>query len=63
MKMAEWIYGYGTDHEGNITYKSIDCSNCNGVFKVKTYDEQDYWKERFKFCPFCGEEMRGEGNG
>jgi NAD-dependent SIR2 family protein deacetylase len=60
--MAGWLYGHGRDRHGNITYKSIDCSECEGVFKVKTFAEQEQYKEEFKFCPFCGAPMDEELN-
>lgn len=55
--MAEWIDGYGVDHSGKITYKSIDCPFCDGVVKFNTYEERDNAKSKFKFCPFCGEKI------
>lgn len=50
---GEWLDGYGVDHSGKITYISIDCSVCNDIFKVANHD-REYWKQRFKICPFCG---------
>ena len=54
---AEWLDGYSLDHQGNIAYRSIDCSYCENIFKT---DDGEYWKERFKYCPFCGAIMDGE---
>lgn len=59
---AHWEDGYGMDHDGNVTYKSIDCSHCNEVFKIESHD-REYWKKRFKACPFCWAYMRGEEDG
>ena len=56
---AHWEDGYAMDNQGNITYRSIDCSNCQGVFKAKSRAEVEPWKERFKVCPFCGALMDG----
>lgn len=48
---AHWEDGYAKDNQGNIVYTSIDCSHCNDIFKT---DDREYWKKRFKVCPFCG---------
>ena len=53
---GRWEDGYAVDNQGNIVYKSIDCSNCHEIFKT---DDREYWKERFKVCPFCGALMDG----
>lgn len=53
---GHWEDGWGEDYYGNIAYKSIDCSNCNEIFKT---DDREYWKNRFKVCPFCGAIMDG----
>ena len=52
---AHWEDGYAV-HNGKEGYKSIDCSNCNGIFKIESED-REYGKERFKVCPFCGAVM------
>lgn len=54
---GEWLDGYSVDHAGHIT-KSIDCSVCEEVFRIVSHD-REYWKERFKACPFCGAIMDG----
>lgn len=54
---AHWEDGCAI-HNGKEVYKSIDCSNCEEIFKIDSYD-QEYWKERFKYCPFCGAVMDG----
>lgn len=54
---ARWEDGYSVDFKGGIVYTSIDCSNCNEIFKT---DDREYWKKRFKSCPFCGALMDGE---
>lgn len=55
---GRWIDGCGVDHSGKEVYKSIDCSNCEEVFKIESED-REYWKKRFKACPFCGAVMNG----
>ena len=45
-------------HNGKEVYKSIDCSVCNEIFKIESHD-REYWKKRFKTCPFCGSQMDG----
>ena len=52
---AHWEDGCAI-HNGKEVYKSIDCSNCNEIFKT---DDREYWKARFKVCPFCGAVMYG----
>lgn len=60
---AEWFDGYGLDHQGNVTYKSIDCSECEVVFKIESHD-REYWKKRLKRCFCCGAVMDvGTDNG
>lgn len=56
---AEWLDGSGISRDGSIAYESIDCSHCVEVFKIETHD-REYWKARFKVCPFCGAIMDGE---
>ena len=55
---AHWEDGYAM-HNGKEVYKSIDCSNCEDIFKIESHD-REYWKARFKVCPFCGAIMDGE---
>ena len=45
-------------HNGKKVYDSIDCSVCNEIFKIESHD-REYWKNRFKNCPFCGALMDG----
>jgi hypothetical protein len=54
---AEWLDGCAI-HNGKEVYKSIDCSYCEEVFKIESED-REYWKKRFKVCPFCGAVMDG----
>lgn len=54
---AHWEDGYAI-HNGKEVYKSIDCSHCNDIFKIES-ETREYWKERFKVCPFCGAVMDG----
>ncbi len=58
---GHWEDGYAI-HNGKEVYKSIDCSVCDEVFKIESQG-REYWKERFKCCPFCGTKMDGDGNG
>lgn len=53
---ARWEDGCAI-HNGKEVYKSIDCSHCEEVFKIESHD-REYWKARFKVCPFCGADMR-----
>lgn len=53
---AHWEDGCAI-HNGKEVYKSIDCSHCNEIFKT---EDREYWKKRFKVCPFCGAIMDGE---
>ena len=55
---AHWGDGCAVDCYGNIAYKSIDCSHCNEIFKIDSRT-REYWKARFKVCPFCGAKMDG----
>jgi hypothetical protein len=55
---AHWEDGCGVDCYGNIAYKSIDCSHCKEIFKIESRT-REYWRERFKVCPFCGAKMDG----
>lgn len=52
---AHWEDGCAI-HNGKEVYKSIDCSHCNEIFKT---EDREYWKKRFKVCPFCGAIMDG----
>ena len=57
---VEVVYAHWEDgcaiHNGKEVYKSIDCSHCNEIFKT---EDREYWKKRFKRCPFCGAMMDG----
>lgn len=55
---AEWLDGYAVDSNGKKVYDSIDCSHCEEVFKIES-ETREYWKARFKMCPFCGAHMYG----
>ena len=55
---GEWIDGCAM-HNGKKVYDSIDCSRCEEVFKIESHD-REYWKNRFKVCPFCGAFMDGK---
>ena len=58
-----WIDGRVTDHIGRVVEHCIDCSVCDSVFKDDSREVVKNWKERFKFCPFCGARMDGDGDG
>ena len=59
---AHWEDGCAI-HNGKEVYKSIDCSVCHDIFKIESHD-REYWKKRFKSCPFCGAVMdEVDGNG
>ena len=53
---GKWLDGYAVDSNGKKVYDSIDCSNCEELFKIESHDGE-YWKNRFKACPFCGAYM------
>ena len=61
MEMAKWLDGSAYQN-GKKVYDSIDCSHCEEYFKIESHD-REYWKKRFKVCPFCGAKMDGDGNG
>ena len=44
--------------EEHIGLQILRCTKCNGTINANTYAE--YYQHRFRFCPFCGEEMRGK---
>ncbi len=58
---GEWIEGY----RWNIVREKIECytilcPECDNTFQTKTEEDREYWKKRFKVCPFCGAIMDGE---
>lgn len=55
-KRGYWEEGCAVDSKGNIVYESIDCSECFNIFIIKDHDAE-YWKNKFKYCPFCGAVM------
>ncbi len=56
--MAKWLDGCAI-HNGKEVYQSIDCSHCEEIFKIES-ETREYWKARFKVCPFCGAVMDGK---
>lgn len=58
---AEWLDGSGMSRDGSVVYQSIDCSHCEEVFKIES-ETREYWKARFKVCPFCGAKMEDDSN-
>ncbi len=58
---GEWNEGYTWNiAREKIECYAIDCSECENTFKTKTEEDREYWKKRFKVCPFCGAIMDGE---
>ena len=55
-----WIDGCVTDHIGRVVEHCVYCSVCVSVFKDDSREVVKNWKERFKFCPFCGAKMDGD---
>jgi hypothetical protein len=53
LKHGRWEDGCAVDHNGKKVYDSIDCSVCEEYFKIEPHN-REYWKKRFKVCPFCG---------
>lgn len=61
--MAKWLDGCAV-HGGKVVYISIDCPYCEEYIKIPgDENDREELKKRFKFCPFCGEPMDGDGNG
>ena len=50
---GEWVFG-----KNHGDFVEAECTACKGLLLVKWYDEID----RFRFCPNCGADMRGERN-
>ena len=50
---GHWVDGYALNAKGTKVYDSIDCSVCGDIFKITNHN-REYWKRRFKYCPFCG---------
>ena len=42
--------------EEHIGFQILRCTKCNGTINTNTYAE--YYQRHFRFCPFCGKEMR-----
>lgn len=60
--MAEWVPGCAADLKGNVKHFCIDCSDCEGVFKIEKPQDINKWASIFRFCPFCGKPMEGIAN-
>jgi hypothetical protein len=54
---ADWEDGYGY-RNGELVYKSIDCSICKNFIKIPEQEDRESLKRQFKFCPFCGSAIR-----
>ena len=50
---GHWRDGYALQ-KGKVVFHSIDCSECQSLFKSDSRAIVEYWKARFKICPFCG---------
>lgn len=59
---GQWRYGYCV-HNGKVVYHSINCSECDGVFRDKSLEIVQHWESQFKICPFCGAKMDGDLSG
>ena len=58
-KTGKWVeYGMNTDGTHNIK-----CNQCGAGFRTRGHANSHNTKERFKWCPTCGADMRGEQNG
>ena len=57
--MAVWRDGVSI-HKDKVVSYSIDCSSCQGVYRAKSHEEVEHWKEEFVYCPFCGEKIEVE---
>ena len=56
---GKWVeYGMNTDGTHNIK-----CNQCGAGFRTRGHANSHNTKERFKWCPTCGADMRGEQNG
>jgi rRNA maturation endonuclease Nob1 len=40
----------------HLDLELLVCSKCYGAINVNKYG--DVYKKQFKFCPYCGEEMK-----
>lgn len=61
VKHGRWIIHDETPSkwrvEEHIGLQILRCTKCNGTINTNTYAE--YYQHQFRFCPFCGKEMRG----
>jgi len=58
-RKGKWIE-MGTNKDGT---HSIRCSKCGGGYKTRGHARSIATKAKYKFCPNCGADMRGEQNG
>ena len=55
-KTGKWSVEFSPAYKGGAY---CECSQCNYKFAMGAYFEPDEWK----FCPYCGADMRGEQDG
>ena len=55
-RKGKWIE-MGTNKDGT---HSIRCSKCGGGYKTRGHARSIATKAKYKFCPNCGADMRGE---
>ena len=58
-RKGKWIE-MGTNKDGT---HSIRCSKCGGGYKTRGHARSIATKAKYKFCPNCGADMRGEQDG
>lgn len=58
--MGGWYVCAVRDHQYNVKYYFIECSDCEEEFKVGKYSDARKWIEMFRHCPFCGKIKVGE---
>ena len=57
-KKGTWIE-MGTNTDGT---HNIKCSKCGEGYKTRGHAQSFATKAKYKFCPNCGEDMRGDQN-
>lgn len=55
---GEWEKGWNTEADPDFVFPTWQCSLCG------SFTDEDIEREpMFKFCPYCGAEMKGENDG